>query len=105
MKKLLPFLTPCLLFVSCATARLVFNSEGYDYKTNSNAQLKKQPDWIKISKEEKLAEGSVFHFIGQYLATENDPNGGRIEAVRTKAVADARSQVSEYLISKRNKRD
>lgn len=99
MKKTLLLLTPFLLFASCTTTRLVFNSEGYDYKTSSNAQLKKQPDWIKTPKEEKLTEGVVFHFIGQYLATENDSDGGRIEAVRTKAVADARSQVSEYLIS------
>ena len=94
MKKALLFLTPCVLLASCATTRLISNSEGYDYKTNSNAQLKKHPDWIKTQKEEKLAEGTVFHFVGQYLATENDPDGGRIEVVRTKAVADARSQVS-----------
>lgn len=99
MKKVLLLLAPGLLFASCTTTRLISNSEGYDYKTNSNAQLKRQPDWIKTQKEEKLAEGVVFHFVGQYLATENDPDGGRIEAVRTKAVADARSQVSEYLIS------
>lgn len=99
MKKALLLLPSCLLFASCATTRLVSNSEGYDYKTNSNAQLKRQSEWIKIPKEEKLAEGVVFHFVGQYLATENDSDGGRIEAVRTKAAADARSQVSEYLIS------
>lgn len=89
----------CLLLASCATARLVSNSEGYDYKANPNVQLKKQPDWIKTPTEEKRADGIVFHFIGQHLATENDFDSGRIEAVRTKAAADARRQVSEYLSS------
>ena len=88
--------------ISCeTTTRLISNYSGYDHKTRPNQNLTVQPEWVtKTPSEEDTVDGKIYHFIGSYSASENEADGSRLEFARTRAVQDARMQVSSFLNSK-----
>ena len=90
--------------ISCeTTTRLISNYSGYDHKTRPNQNLTVQPEWVtKTPSEEDTVDGKIYHFIGSYSASENEADGSRLEFARTRAVQDARMQVSSFLNSKIN---
>ena len=96
------FIFTGFICISCeTTTRLISNFSGYDYKNQPNQNLKVQPEWVtKTPPEEDTPDGKIYHFIGSYSAAENEANNSSVEFARTKAVQDARIQVSEFLNSK-----
>lgn len=98
--KLSFFIFTGFICVSCESTRLISNFSGYDYKNQTNLNLKVRPEWItKIPIEEDTVDGKIYHFIGSYSASEKEANGSQLEFVRTKAAEDARIQVSNFLNS------
>ena len=98
--KLSFFIFTSFICVSCESTRLISNFSGYDYKNQSDLNLKVRPGWItKIPIEEDTVDGKIYHFIGSYSASEKEASGSQLEFVRTKAAEDARIQVSNFLNS------
>lgn len=97
------FLIPAAAFLlaSCATTRLVSNSNGYDYNTNRDESLiKKQPDWLnKGMYQEILPDGNYYYVVGSYLGSTKEPNADKADIAESKAVIDAKTKVAGYLFS------
>ena len=88
-------------FFSCATTRIISNSNGYDYTANRDDSLKKRPSWVSSENgmyEELLPDGLYHYVIGSYRGTSMDPPDD-VEYARKKADSDARRQISTFLQS------
>lgn len=94
-------LSAVFLLASCATTRLVSNSNGYDYNTNRDESLiKEQPDWLnKGMYQETLPDGNYYYVVGSYLGSTKEPNADKADIAESKAVIDAKAKVAGYLFS------
>lgn len=88
-------------FFSCATTRLISNSNGYDYNTNPEISLiKENPDWLnKGMYQETLLDGNYYYVVGSYIGNTKKPNADKADVAESEAAKDAKVKLAEFLSS------
>ena len=88
-------------FFSCATTRIISNSNGYDYNTNPEISLiKEKPDWLnKGMYQETLLDGNYYYVVGSYIGNTKKPNADKADVAESEAAKDAKVKLAEFLSS------
>lgn len=88
-------------FFSCATTRLISNSNGFDYNTNPEISLiKENPDWLnKGMYQETLLDGNYYYVVGSYIGNTKKPNADKADVAESEAAKDAKVKLAEFLSS------
>ncbi len=88
-------------FFSCATTRLISNSNGFDYNTNPEISLiKEKPDWLnKGMYQETLLDGNYYYVVGSYIGNTKKPNADKADVAESEAAKDAKVKLAEFLSS------
>lgn len=88
-------------FFSCATTRLISNSNGFDYNTNPEISLiKENPDWLnKGMYQETLLDGNYYYVVGSYIGNTKKPNADMADVAESEAAKDAKVKLAEFLSS------
>lgn len=88
-------------FFSCASVRLISNSNGYDYNTNPEISLiKEAPDWLnKGMYQETMSDGNYYYVVGSYMGDIKKPNADKADVAESEAAIDAKKKLAEFLSS------
>lgn len=94
-------ITETFCFFSCASVRLISNSNGYDYNTNPEISLiKENPDWLnKGMYQETLLDGNYYYVVGSYIGNTKKPNADKADVAESEAAIDAKKKLAEFLSS------
>lgn len=94
-------ITETFCFFSCASVRLISNSNGYDYNTNPEISLiKENPDWLnKGMYQETLLDGNYYYVVGSYIGDTKKPNADKADVAESEAAIDAKKKLAEFLSS------